>query len=183
MDRFPPSGDTGQVTDRTPAVRAVVDALRRLADEIDAERQRADRAEASLSQVSEAFEDFRRSSDASMERLIREFRGYVCSTGDGQRALLDVTRQLLGSGPVCADADQFDDDRTAVEDLDAFGRFPRPNPDVAAVCEGGDGTAAEQVVADGEDTTDEHRIIDLQNEIDMRRLNASSYVQSLMARF
>lgn len=178
-----------------PEIQRIVDAVLNLeADllcEIDAQRERAELAESRARELEDLLarrdDDLKRlrtKSRSSQNHLIRGVRDYVEATAEAQGALLGLTRGLLGAPQVPTGAGssvpEQGESSAAERELDHW--FAAEEQ----VVEGSVDGCANDTSARDRDGVDEisaeHRIIDLQNEIDMRRLDAPTYVQSLRSR-
>lgn len=85
------------------------------------------------------------SSRADVDRMATALRAYISETGEAQRSLLSVARRLLG-----ADGAESDPRSDGSEPVDT------------------------SFLSEGDEPTDEHRLIDLKNRLDMDRLDTVS---------
>lgn len=164
----------------TPDVQWIVEALLKLDqqmrtsldDEVDraeAAEQRLAEAERELADMRRRAEDAERATHLMYETLSTAIRDYLEETGRAELALIALTRRLIGAKPP--------------EGPTAGVRPAAPERPIPSA-------EWEYFAPDHDDSddpvTDEHRLIDLENLIDMRRLDAShrvgNPVQSLLRR-
>ena len=179
----------------SPTIGHLVEALSRLEADFDlaieAERRRSSEADQARAGAHADLEQLRREFDiltarshadrAALVRMAEAVRAYVEETSAAQRALLDLTRRALGIEPAVEtappaspatnglrpDSEQADASIPAGPAQESEYCAPRINVGDMAT------PNSDEEPLDGE-PTDEHRLIDLQNRLDMNRLDAVS---------